>query len=45
MLHRIETPYGVNAAVLRRAAPAGMALSPIGIEELFVMMAKEMKER
>lgn len=45
VLHRIETPYGVNAAVLRRAAPAGMALSPIGIEELFVMMAKEMKER
>ncbi len=45
VLHRIETPYGVNAAVRRSAAPAGMALSPIGIEELFVMMAKEMKER
>ncbi|MBR6114653.1 MAG: ABC transporter ATP-binding protein [Oscillospiraceae bacterium] len=43
VLHRVETPYGVTAAVRRDAAAAGTALSPVSIEELFVMMAKEMK--
>ncbi len=41
--HRKETPYGVEAMVLRDAAPAGMKLSPISIEELFVFMVKEVK--
>ena len=43
LLHRVDTPYGVTAAVRRDAVPSGMELSPISIEELFVMMAKEMK--
>ena len=42
LLHRVDTPYGVTAAVRRDAVPSGMELSPISIEELFVMMAKEM---
>ncbi len=41
--HKKETPYGVEAMVLRDAAPAGMKLSPISIEELFVFMVKEVK--
>ncbi len=41
--HRKETPYGVEAMVLRDAAPAGVKLSPISIEELFVFMVKEVK--
>lgn len=42
LLHRVDTPYGVTAAVRRDAVPTGTELSPISIEELFVMMAKEM---
>lgn len=38
--HKKETPYGVEAMVLREAVPAGMHLSPISIEELFVFMVK-----
>lgn len=38
-----ETAYGVEAIVKRDAAPAGMDISPIGIEELFVFMVKEGK--
>lgn len=41
--HKKETPYGVEAMVLRDAVPAGMKLSPISIEELFVFMVKEVK--
>lgn len=36
-----ESPYGVEAIVKRDAAPAGLSLSPISIEELFVFMVKE----
>lgn len=39
------SPYGAEAMVLRHAVPAGIALSPISIEELFVFMAKEAKEQ
>ena len=35
-----ETPYGVEAIVARAAAPNGMALSPVDIEQLFVFMVK-----
>ena len=41
VLCRKDTPYGCNAIVRRRAVPAGLPLSPISIEELFVFMAKE----
>lgn len=34
------TAYGVEAIVERSAIPAGMDVSPIGIEELFVLMVK-----
>ena len=43
VLHKTETPYGVTAAVRRDSVHAGTELSNVGIEELFVMMAKEMK--
>ena len=36
-----ESPYGVEAIVWRGAVPAGINISPINIEELFVFMAKE----
>lgn len=38
-----ETPYGVQALVLRDFVPMGMNVSPVNIEELFVFMAKEMQ--
>lgn len=41
--HKKESPYGVEAMVLRNAVPAGMNISPISIEELFVFMVKEAK--
>ena len=41
--HKRENPYGVNAMVLRSAMPAGVNVSPISIEELFVFMVKEAK--
>ena len=40
VLHRSENRYGTEAIVLRRAVPAGMAVSPVTIEELFVHMVK-----
>ena len=40
IMHKKETPYGVEAMVKREAVPAGMHLSPISIEELFVFMVK-----
>lgn len=39
--HKKENPYGVEAMVLRNAVPAGIKVSPISIEELFVFMVKE----
>lgn len=41
--YKKESPYGVEAMVLRDAIPAGMNISPISIEELFVFMIKEAK--
>lgn len=35
-----ETAYGIEAIVEREAVPAGMHISPVGIEELFVLMVK-----
>jgi len=34
-------PYGIEAMVLRKAVPAGIRVSPISIEELFLFMVKE----
>jgi len=36
-----RNPYGVEALVHRSAVPAGVAVSPVSMEELFVFMAKE----
>ena len=41
--HKKENSYGVEAMVLRSAVPAGVNVSPISIEELFVFMVKEAK--
>ena len=38
-----ETPYGVEAMVLRKHVPDSLKISPISIEELFVFMVKEEK--
>lgn len=38
-----ESVYGVEAMVRRNAVPAGMPVSPVSIEELFVFMVKEGK--
>lgn len=43
ILHKKENAYGVDAMVLRNGVPAGMSISPISIEELFVFMVKEAK--
>ena len=34
------TPYGVEVLVRRDAMPAGAELTPVNIEELFVLMVK-----
>lgn len=39
--YKKENPYGVEAMVRRSAVPAGIDVSPISIEELFVFMVKE----
>ncbi len=39
--HTKENPYGVEAMVKRSVVPAGVNISPISIEELFVFMVKE----
>lgn len=39
--YKKENPYGVEVMVLRNAVPAGIDVSPISIEELFVFMVKE----
>lgn len=39
--YKKETPYGVEAMVLRREIPDSFKISPISMEELFVLMVKE----
>lgn len=34
-------PYGVSAIIRREDAPKGLALEPVGIEDLFILMVKE----
>ena len=41
VLGKRETPYHVEALVVRDALPAGMEVHPVTIEELFVMLVKE----
>lgn len=41
--HKKESPYGIEAIVLRDYVPRGTNISPVNIEELFVYMAKETK--
>jgi len=41
--YKKENPYGIEAMVLRNAVPAGVNVSTISIEELFVFMVKEAK--
>lgn len=43
ILHRKDCPYGSEALVRREAVPAGLQVSPVSIEELFVYMVKEAK--
>lgn len=43
VLHRKDSPYGSEALVRREAVPAGLQVSPVSIEELFVYMVKEAK--
>lgn len=40
VLNHRQTPYGVEALVLREAVPADSSLSPVSIEELFILMVK-----
>lgn len=42
--HKRVSPYGVEALVLREKMPAGIQVSPVTIEELFVYMVKEEQE-
>lgn len=41
ILHQNETPYGVEALVLRNALAYPYQADPIGLEELFVLLMKE----
>lgn len=41
--HKKESPYGVEALVLRSGVPSDLHISPISIEELFVYMVKEVR--
>lgn len=36
-----ETPYGIEALVERKMVPAGIKVSSVGIEELFIYLTKE----
>ena len=45
VLHREDGLYGSRAVVRAEAAPAGLSAEPVGIEELFVLMAKERERR
>ena len=35
------SPYGAKALVMRKRIPRGMDVSPVSIEELFLLMVKE----
>ena len=39
--YRKQTPYGIEAMVRREGVPGDIHVSPISIEELFVLMVKE----
>lgn len=41
VLHKKESPYGVEALVKRSTLPKGRPVSPVTMEELFVYMSKE----
>ena len=41
VLHKKSHPYGAQGLVLRSAVPEGLQISPVTIEELFVLMVKE----
>lgn len=41
VLHKKENQYGVTALAKRDMVPAGLALSPVSLEELFVFMVKD----
>ena len=41
LLHEKITPYGAEALARRAAVPSGANVSPVSIEELFVLMVKE----
>lgn len=41
ILYRKETGYGAEAIVRRSAVPREIGVSPVSIEELFIVMAKE----
>lgn len=43
VLGRKVNAYGAQAIVRRDAVPAGLTLSPVSIEELFLFMVKEGK--
>lgn len=45
VIGRKETAYGVEAIAARDAVPAGLPLSPIDIEELFIFMVKEANQQ
>lgn len=40
VISKRQTPYGVQLVLRREDVPAGMTMQPIGVEELFVAMAK-----
>ena len=44
ILHKKETPYGVELVMTREDVPQELAHGPITIEELFVTMVKEARE-
>ena len=41
--YKKETPYGAEIIVSRKDAPDGFKINPVGIEELFVFMVKEVR--
>ena len=36
-----RSPYGISAIIRREAAPAGLAIEPVSIEDLFILMVKD----
>lgn len=43
IMSKKESPYGVEAMILRSAVPEDIHISPVSIEELFLFMVKEGK--